>query len=211
MEHPAKGRPRNFDEDQAIDSAMRVFWEKGFEGTTMTDLTDATGLSRSSIHAAFGSKEGLFLKAVERYQSGPMKYIPKALAEPTFPRAIEALFRGMVNFLSIPGNPKGCLSIHGALASGTGGDLVTQIMAEWRQTNLNLIKDRIQRAQREGELRQEVNAADYTRYVAGIMIGIGIQALSGAGRAELTRIVDMALQFLASSSFDPGARPVAER
>ena len=211
MEHPTKGRPRNFDEDQAIDSAMRVFWEKGFEGTTMTDLTDATGLSRSSIHAAFGSKEGLFLKAVERYQSGPMKYIPKALAEPTLPRAIEALFRGMVNFLSIPGNPKGCLSIHGALASGTGGDLVTQIMAEWRQTNLNLIKDRIQRAQREGELRQEVSAADYTRYVAGIMIGMGMQALNGAGRVELTRIVDMALQFLASSSFDPGARPVAER
>ena len=205
MEHPTKGRPRNFDEYQAIDSAMRVFWEKSFEGTTMTDLTDATGLSRSSIHAAFGSKEGLFLKAVERYQSGLMKYIPNALAKPTLPRAIEALFRGMVNFLSIPGNPKGCLSIHGALASG--GGLVTQIMAEWRKTNENLIKERILRAQREGELRREVNAADYTRYIAAIIIGIGIQALNGAGRAELTRIVDMALQFLACSSFDPGAGP----
>jgi len=203
MENATKGRPRSFDEDQAIDAAMRVFWEKSFEGTTMTDLTDATGLSRSSIHAAFGSKEGLFLKAVERYRSEQMRYIPKALAEPTLPRAIEALLRGMVNPLSIPGNPKGCLSIHGALACGTDGELVTQVMAKWRRSNENRIKQRIQQAQREGELGRDVNTADYARYIVTIMIGIGIQAVNGAGRAELTRTVDMALQFLSCSSFDP--------
>jgi len=203
MEHATKGRPRSFDEDRAIDAAMRVFWEKSFEGTTMTDLTDATGLSRSSIHAAFGSKEGLFLKAVERYRSEQMGHIPKALAEPTLPRTIEALFRGMVNALSIPGNPKGCLSIHGALACGTDCELVTQVMAKWRRSNGNLIKERIQQAQREGELHRDVNAADYARYIATIMMGIGMQAVNGAGRAELTRTVDMALQFLSCSSFDP--------
>ena len=170
----------------------------------MTDLTDATGLSRSSIHAAFGSKEGLFLEAVERYKSGPMRYIPKALAEPTLPRAFEALLRGMVNALSIPGNPKGCLSIHGALACGTD-ELVTQAMTKWRRSNESRIKERIQQAQREGELGRDVNAADYARYIATIMIGIGIQAVNGAGRTELTRTVDMALQFLSRSSFDPAA------
>lgn len=85
MEHATKARPRSFDEDQAIDAAMRVFWEKSFEGATMTDLTDATGLNRSSIHAAFGGKEGLFLKVVEHYKSEWMRHIPKAFAEPTFP------------------------------------------------------------------------------------------------------------------------------
>jgi AcrR family transcriptional regulator len=205
MEHATKGRPRSFDEDQAIDAAMRVFWEKSFEGTTMTDLTDATGLSRSSIHAAFGSKEGLFLKAVERYKSEQMRHIPKALAEPTLPRVIEALFRGMVNSLSIPGNPKGCLSIHGALACGTDGELVTQVMAKWRKFNENRLKERFQQAQREGELGRDVSAADYARYIATIMMGIGIQAVNGAGRAELTRTVDMALRFLSYSSFDPAA------
>jgi AcrR family transcriptional regulator len=203
MEHATKGRPRSFDEDQAIDAAMRVFWEKSFEGTTMTDLSDATGLSRSSIHAAFGSKEGLFLKAVERYKSEQMKHISKALAEPTLPRAIEALFRGMVTYLSIPGNPKGCLSIHGALACGTDGELVTRVMAKWRRSNENRIKERIQQAQREGELGRDVSAADYARYIVTIMIGIGILALNGAGRGELTRTVDLALQFLSSSAFDP--------
>ena len=205
MEQATKGRPRSFDEDQAIDAAMRVFWEKGFEGTTMTDLTDATGLTRSSIHAAFGSKEGLFVRAVERYRSEQMRHIPKALAEPTLPRAIEALFRGMVNAISIPGNPKGCLSIHGAIACGTDDELVTQVMAKWRRSNENRIKERIQQAQREGELGRDVNAADYARYIATIMIGIGIQAVNGAGRAELTRTVDMTLQFLSRSSFDPVA------
>jgi AcrR family transcriptional regulator len=205
MEHATKGRPRSFDEDQAIDAAMRVFWEKSFEGTTMTDLTDATGLSRSSIRAAFGSKEGLFLKAVKRYQSEQMRYIPKALAQPTLRRAIEALFRGMVNFISIPGNPKGCLSIHGALACGTDGELVTQVMAKWRRSNENLIKERIQQAQREGELGRDVNAADYARYIATIMIGIGIQAVNGTGRTELTRMVDMTLRFLSCCSFNPAA------
>src|SRR5260370_3136197 len=157
MEHATKGRPRSFDEDQAIDAAMRVFWEKSFEGTTTTGLTDATGLSRSSIHAAFGSKEGLFLKAVERYQSGQMRYIPKALAEPTFPRAIEALLRGMVNHLSVPGNPKGCLSIHRPLANGTDGEFVTQLMAKSHRSVENGLKERIQHAQLHGELSPHVH------------------------------------------------------
>ena len=206
MEHVTKGRPRSFDEERAIDAAMRVFWEKSFEGTTMADLTDATGLNRSSIHAAFGSKEGLFLRAVDRYQAGPMRYIPKALAEPTLPRAIEALIRGMVNFLSTPGNPKGCLFIHGALAYGTGDEALMQPMAQWRRSLENLIKERIQQAQREGELSHQVSAADYARYIGTVMIGLGIQAVNGASKAELTRTADIALQFLAGSSFDPGAR-----
>jgi AcrR family transcriptional regulator len=206
MDRLVKGRPRSFDEEQAIDSAMRVFWEKSYEGATMADLTEATGLNRSSIHAAFGSKEGLFLKVVERYWEGPMSHIPKALAEPTLPRVVEALIRGMVNFLSTPGNPKGCLAVHGALVCGTNGERVMQFMAEWRKTTVSMIKKRIQQAQRKGELRAEVNAADYARYIAAMMAGLVVQSLNGANRAELTRLADMALQFLERSSFDPGAR-----
>ena len=206
MDRLVKGRPRSFDEEQAIDSAMRVFWEKSYEGATMADLTEATGLNRSSIHAAFGSKEGLFLKVVERYWAGPMSHIPKALAEPTLPRVVEALIRGMVNFLSTPGNPKGCLAVHGALVCGTNGERVMQFMAEWRKTTVSMIKKRIQQAQRKGELRAEVNAADYARYIAAMMAGLVVQSLNGANRAELTRLADMALQFLERSSFDPGAR-----
>jgi AcrR family transcriptional regulator len=206
MDRLVRGRPRSFDEDRAIESATRVFWEKSYEGATMADLTEATGLNRSSIHAAFGSKKGLFLKVIERYREGPMSYIPKALAEPTLPQVIEALLRSIVNFLSVPGNPKGCLSIHGALVCGTNGEPVEHIMTEWRKTTESLMKKRIQQAQREGELGREVDAADYARYIGAIMTGIGIQALNGASGAELTRLADMALQFLERSSFDPGTR-----
>ena len=206
MDRLVKGRPRGFDEEQAIDSAMRVFWEKSYEGATMADLTEATGLNRSSIHAAFGSKEGLFLKVVERYWEGPLSHIPKALAEPALPGVVEALIRGAVNFLSTRGNPKGCLSIQGALVCGTNGERVMQIMAERRNSTVSMIKKRIQQAQREGELRGEVNAADYARYIAAVMAGLVVQSLNGANRAELTRLADIALQFLERSSFDPGAR-----
>src|SRR5262250_2123047 len=113
MDRQVKGRPRGFDEAQAIDSAMRVFWEKSYEGATMADLTEATGFNRSSIHAAFGSKEGFFLKVVKRYWEGLLGYIPKVLAELTLLRVLEVLIRGSVNFLSIFGNPKGCFAIHG--------------------------------------------------------------------------------------------------
>jgi hypothetical protein len=82
---------------------------------------------------------------------------------------------------------------------------VTQAMTKWRRSNENRIKERIQQAQCEGELGCGVNAADYARYIATIMIGIGIQAVNGAGRAELTRTVDVTLQFLSRCSFDPAA------
>jgi AcrR family transcriptional regulator len=206
MERIVKGRPRSFDEGKAIESATRVFWEKSYQGATMADLTEATGLNRSSIHAAFGSKEGLFLNVMERYWKGPMSYIPRALAEPTLPRVVEALIRGIVTFLSIPGNPKGCLAIHGALVCGMNGESVEQMMTELRKSIESLMKKRIQQAQREGQLGKEVDAADYARYIGVIMTGIGIQALNGVNGAELTRLADMALQLFERSSFDPSAR-----
>src|SRR5260370_16526282 len=105
MEHATKGRPRSFDEDQAIDAAMRVFWEKSFEGTTMADLTDATGLSRSSIHAAFGGKEGLSLKARARYRSSRMPYIRKVLPDPLLPRPPDAPLHALVTYPPLPPIP----------------------------------------------------------------------------------------------------------
>src|SRR5262249_31531300 len=157
MDRQVKGRPRGFDEAQAIDSAMRVFWEKSYEGATMADIPEATGLNRSSIHAAFGSKEGLFLKVVKRYWEGPLRYIPKALAEPTLPRVVEALIRGSVNFLSTPGNPKGCLAIHGALVCGTNGERVMQTMAAWRKATENMIKKRIRQGHPERKFKRKRN------------------------------------------------------
>src|SRR6516225_4107407 len=90
------GRPRGFDEDAALEAAMRVFWEKSYEGATMADLTEAMGINRSSMYAAFGDKEALFRLVIARYREGPLTYIRKAVELPTLQSVVEALLYGTV-------------------------------------------------------------------------------------------------------------------
>src|SRR4051812_10311305 len=93
------GRPRGFDEDSALEAAMRVFWEKSYEGATLTDLTKAMGINRSSMYAAFGDKEALFHLVMERYREGPMTYFRRALAQPKVRDVVSALLLGSADFL----------------------------------------------------------------------------------------------------------------
>src|SRR3989454_12434189 len=112
------GRPRSFDIDKALDRALQVFWHKGYEGTTLSDLTQAMGINRPSLYAAFGNKETLFRKALDRYADGPAAYVRQALEEPSARAVVEALLRGAVDMLSCPRNPHGCLMVQGALSCG---------------------------------------------------------------------------------------------
>src|SRR5947209_16697338 len=103
------GRPRSFDLDKALDAALQVFWRKGYEGASLSDLTQAMGINRPSLYAAFGDKEMLFRKALDRYASGPAAYVSEALKEPTARAAIERLLREAADSLTNPHNPPGCL------------------------------------------------------------------------------------------------------
>src|ERR1700691_6125334 len=110
------GRPRGFDEQAVLDAAMRLFWERGYEGTSMADLTKAMNLSPPSIYAAFGDKMALFQAAAKRYAEGPGQYQAKALREPTLKDVVHALFRNTVDFLNDSGCPSGCMTLTGAMA-----------------------------------------------------------------------------------------------
>src|SRR6516164_7920615 len=112
------GRPREFDVDQALDSALRVFWRKGYEGTTLPDLTKAMGINRPSLYAAFGSKEELFRQTLDRYAAGPAAYVRAALTEPTARAVAERLLAGAIDVVTNRRNPRGCLLVQGALACG---------------------------------------------------------------------------------------------
>ena len=188
------GRPRGFAENEALEAAMRVFWEKGYEGSTLADLTAAMGINRSSMYATFGDKEALFRLVIARYAEGPAAYVREALKQPTVRAVVEALLRGALEMLTDPSHPLGCLSVQGALACGSDAEPMKQAMIESRKQGESDIQNRLQRARREGDLAKDVDAGDLARYISTLLTGLGVQAANGSSRAEMTRLVDMALR-----------------
>src|SRR5213592_2067234 len=118
------GRPRAFHVDEALDQALEVFWRKGFEGTSLPDLTKAMGINRPSLYAAFGNKEALFRRALDRYAEGPAAYVREALNGLTARAVAERLLHGSIDLLTDPRHPRGCLMVQGALACGEAADSV---------------------------------------------------------------------------------------
>jgi len=188
------GRPLGFAENEAIEAAMRVFWEKGFEGSTLADLTEAMGINRSSMYATFGDKEALFLLAIARYAEGPASYARAALEQPTVRAVVEALLRGALELLTDPTHPRGCLSVQGALACGSDAEPMKQAQIDWRRQGESEIQKRLQRARGEGDLAKDVDPGDLARYISTLLTGMAIQAANGSTRAEMTRLVELALR-----------------
>jgi AcrR family transcriptional regulator len=190
------GRPVSFDKEAALEAAMLLFWERGFEGTSMADLTQAMGLSPSSIYAAFGDKQALFALAAKRYLENPAQYAAGALAEPTLKDVIRALFENTVEFLTTPGHPPTCMSLAGAMGCSVSATPAKQLMTEIRKQNEAAIKSRLLRARKSGEFPKQINVDDYTRYLSTILAGLSIQAANGSTKAELKRTAEMALRYL---------------
>src|SRR3982075_4245566 len=113
-----RGRPRAFDPDVALERAMHVFWAKGYEGASLSNLTRAMRINRPSLYAAFGNKEQLFRKVLDRYMNGPLAYFGKALAAPKARDVVEQIFLGTARMADDPRVPTGCLMVQGALACG---------------------------------------------------------------------------------------------
>ncbi|HEX7790788.1 MAG TPA: TetR/AcrR family transcriptional regulator [Afipia sp.] len=189
----AMGRPREFDLDQALENALHVFWEKGYEGASMADLTEAMGITKPSLYAAFGNKEELFRKALDKYLDGPAGYTKLALQQPTARVVVESLLYGEVDAVTDPECPAGCLSINGAL---TGGDTAESIKQELRTRRAVWEEDlrlRLERAKAEGDLPAAADATALARYITTLMQGIAVQAVGGTTRADLKKIAEMFL------------------
>jgi AcrR family transcriptional regulator len=190
---PKMGRPREFSEKAALDAAMRVFWEKGYEGTSLDDLTQAMGINRSSLYSTFGDKESLFRRVISLYGEQQLTFVSNALGQPTARKAIEALWLNTVKFLSDSTHPRGCLSLQGGLTCGTGMEKIKKAMIDWRNSALVPIERRMQRARSESDLPSDVNPKDLARYVLVVMNGLSVQAANGANQAEMNAAVDIAL------------------
>jgi AcrR family transcriptional regulator len=189
----AVGRPRGFNTDQVLESALKVFWRKGYEGTTLPDLTKAMGINRPSLYAAFGNKEALFRKVLDRYAEGPAAYVREALEEPTARRVAERLLLGAVDLVTNPRNPGGCLAVHGALACGDEAQSIRRELIARRTKREAALRRRLQRAKSEGDLPTGASPADLARFITTVVQGMAIQAASGATRKDLRRVAKMAL------------------
>src|SRR5580700_2812171 len=190
------GRPIGFDKDAALEAAMLLFWERGYEGTSMADLTETMGVNPSSIYAAFGDKHALFSLAVKRYMDSRALYATKALEKPTLEKVVRALFDSTVAFLTTPGHPPTCMTLAGAVGCSADATPAREIMTEIRKQNEIAMRKRFLQARKSGELSKDVSVDDYTRYLSSILAGLSIQAANGSTKAELKRTANMALRYM---------------
>jgi AcrR family transcriptional regulator len=188
-------RPREFDVEKALDRALEVFWRYGYEGATIPALTKAMGINRPSLYAAFGNKEALFHKALDRYGTSPMKFVADALKEPTARAVVERLFRGELELLTDANNPRGCLVVQSALACGEEAEPVRRELAARREAAVSTLRERFQKAVGAGDLHRATDCAALARFVVTVMNGLAVQAAGGVVPAsELRKVVEQAMQ-----------------
>ena len=187
-------RPREFDEDEVLQSALRVFWEKGYEGTALTDLLEATGLTKSSLYKAFDSKEGLFWRAVERYNRDYLDFRHDALAEPTPRRIAERLLEGIIELHGGGrNNPVGCLELNTALSGSTDAEPIRLRLVRGRELFRQRLRDRFEETSAAAPLPPGVTSDDAASFIMSLIQGLAVQAKGGASRETARRVVRAAL------------------
>ena len=188
------GRPREFDTDAALEKAMRLFWAKGYEGTSVADLTETLGIGRPSLYAAFGDKQSLFRAALERYAAGPAGYVAAALGKPTAREVAEHLFRGAANLQAGPSNPGGCLTVNGAIACGDEAEPVRQALNAHRRAGVAFLRRRFEQAKAQHDLPKDSDPAALARFVAAVVYGMAVLASGNASRKELEQVIRIAMK-----------------
>jgi AcrR family transcriptional regulator len=188
------GRPREFDTEAALEKAMRLFWAKSYEGTSVAGLTQALGISRPSLYAAFGDKQSLFRAAMERYANGPAGYVAAALRKPTAREVAEQLLSGAADLQTGAGNPGGCLTVSGAIACGDEAEPVRHALNAHRAAGVALLRRRFEQAKAQHDLPKDSDPAALARFLAATVYGMAVLASGGASRKELEQVIRTAIK-----------------
>lgn len=192
---PPTGRPRAFDRHDALAKAMQVFWMRGYEGASLADLTDAMGINRPSLYAAFGNKEELFAEALALYEEIEGALVTRLLDQaPTARDGIEATLRYNARVYVEEGRPRGCMIVLSLLVGTPESDTVRALLAERRNAGEDELRLRIERGKAEGDVSSGSDAAHLAAFYTAVLHGMSIKARDGAGRTELDDIVSAAMR-----------------
>lgn len=189
-----RGRPRVFDMDEALDKALEIFWNRGYEGASLAELVETLGINKPSLYAAFGNKEELFQRALTRYASGPVAFVGEVVKETTARKVAEKFLIKVVEFFTDPSHPKGCMIVQGALSSGESAELVKNILIKYRLSYETRLAQRFEQAKMDGDLSIEADPKDLAKYLATLHQGMSVQATSGATKKELLNVAKLAMK-----------------
>ncbi|ACL66664.1 transcriptional regulator, TetR family [Anaeromyxobacter dehalogenans 2CP-1] len=203
-----RGRPRSFDRGEALQKAMEVFWDRGYDGASMADLTRAMGINSPSLYAAFGSKAALFREALDLYAATEGAGGRCALDEGTAREALRGMLRATVEGLTAAGKPRGCMIVLGACQGGADGDgaALDALLRARRARAVEDVRRRLRRGVDEGDLPPGADVEALTAFYATVLQGLSLRARDGASRAELLGIVESAM-----AAWDALLRPAAPR
>ena len=174
------GRHREFDVEKALDAALGVFWRKGYEGASYADLTEATGVERPALYSAFGNKEALFRRALDRYYERYLDYFPEALRLPTAREVAAHTLYSAIHLNTRYPDHTGCLGINGVLAGSDEAEPVRQALIDARAAAEAQLRERFERAKAEGDLPETAKPDA----ACGILDGCASRH-GGAGQSRL--------------------------
>lgn len=190
---PVRGRPREFCPEQALAAALQVFWRRGYEGASISELTSAMGITRPSLYACFGNKEALFRKAFDLYERDKLSYVSSALEAPTARAVAERLLRGALAIHCSDGEPHGCLGVISSVTCGAEAESLRDELIARRATSDAALLKRFTRAQSEGDLPDAIEPDALACYLITVMQGMAVRAAAGTPRAALERLIDTAM------------------
>lgn len=189
-----RGRPLSFNREHALHAALQLFWQHGYEGTSIADLVSAIGIAPPSLYSAFGSKQRLYLEAIELYLQGPGSFLSQALLHTVDAQSfVRQLLSSAASEFTARSHPPGCIIANGLVASAAPHQQVAQHLRDLRSATLGAIQQRLEAGKKQTELPLDTDCANLARFYAMTLQGMSIQARDGASSSELQAVADMAM------------------